>query len=149
MSLLPMNVLAANDRIFGEVANLPGVESVYIGPAALRLAMKSLPTEGKLVDGLGGAIRELKSVEVIECDNRKSIDKIEKFARGLIDSLSLEVIVEATENDEKTRIYGIVPEGGKENTINALLIESREKDEYTLVYIRGVIDLTEIGMGDE
>ena len=152
MAILPATVSAAKmQRVFSEISNLPGVESTYIGPAALRLAGSYIPFEAGMMGGVGNAIKDLRSIEVVECTNRKSFNEIQKFAVDLVARLSLEVIVETTEKDETTRIFGVIPEddGQDSNTLDGLLIEIREKGEYTLVFVRGTIDLSKLELNND
>lgn len=153
MTILPATVSAAPaQRIFSEISNLPGVESTYIGPAALRLAGSYIPLDDASMGGIGSAIKSLKSIEVVECDNPKSFNKLRKFCDGLVDSLNLEIIIESTEDDEKTRIFGLVPDGdGTQdgNTLEGLLIETLEKGEYNLVFVRGTIDLSKLELNND
>ena len=141
MSVFSMNVFAAGKRVFGEVSKLPGVESVYIGPAALRLASSAILSEN-LGDGISGAIKDLKGIEVIDCSNKKSFGKLEKFADSLVERMNLEIIIDSQDGDEMTSIYGAVPENSKDvDTIHALFIVTHDKTSFNLVYISGTIDL--------
>ena len=152
MTILPASLSAAKmQRVFSEISNLPGVESTYIGPAALRLAGSYIPFEAGMMGTVGSAIKDLKSIEVVECTNRKSFKEIQKFADELVARLSLEVIVETTEKDETTRIFGVMPEddGQDSNTLDGLLIEIREKGEYTLVFVRGTIDISKLEVNND
>ena len=73
MTILPASLSAAKmQRVFSEISNLPGVESTYIGPAALRLAGSYIPFEAGMMGTVGSAIKDLKSIEVVECTDRKS-----------------------------------------------------------------------------
>lgn len=151
MTILPASLSAAKmQRVFSEISNLPGVESTYIGPAALRLAGSYIPFEAGMMGTVGSAIKDLKSIEVVECTNRKSFKEIQKFADELVARLSLEVIVETTEKDETT-LFGVMPEddGQDSNTLDGLLIEIREKGEYTLVFVRGTIDLSKLEVNND
>ena len=71
-ALAPAVSFAASERVLNEVANLPGVESTYIGPAALRFAFGVAKSN---MAGLPDGIRNMTSVEVIECSkaSRKKI----------------------------------------------------------------------------
>lgn len=151
MTILPASLSAAKmQRVFSEISNLPGVESTYIGPAALRLAGSYIPFEAGMMGTVGSAIKDLKSIEVVECTNRKSFKEIQKFVDELVARLSLEVIVETTEKDETTRIFGVMPEddGQDSNTLDGLLIEIREKGE-SLVFVRGTIDLSKLEVNND
>lgn len=138
LSVLPLSAKSkSNDRVFAEVAGLPGVEAVYIGPAAMKLAGGSLTQKAGL-GNLSGSLKDIESLEVITCSNKTEIDKIKKFAQKVVSDMDLGLMVEWTEAKEQTRIYGNVPD---DKTISSLLVETSDADEYSLVFIRGTIDL--------
>ena len=124
---------SAATRFFKELASLPGVESTYIGPAALRFASSAISS---ISGDFDGDIKELKCIETLECSDNKSFGKIETFINGLVDKLSLETMIESNEEDETTRIYCRSKEG-EPDTIEYMLIESIEPDEYSLVFMQG------------
>lgn len=129
---------SAATRFFKELASLPGVESTYIGPAALRFASSAI--YASFSSDLDCDIKELKSIETLECSDTKSFGKIETFISGLVDKLSLETMIESNEEDETTRIYCRSKEG-EPDTIEYMLIESIEPDEYSLVFMQGAFTL--------
>ncbi len=147
LAFMPVSTYAANDRLFSEVAGLPGVESVYIGQAAMRFANQSslsVPSLGNI----RGNIKDIQSVEIIECDkseNKDSFNKVKALADNIIKELNLEIIMEATDDGETTRIYARVPENAEaDSALGNILIESNEEDEYSLVYVKGKIDISRI-----
>lgn len=142
-ALAPAVSFAASERVLNEVANLPGVESTYIGPAALRFAFGVAKSN---MTGLPDGIKNMTSVEVIECSKASSIVKIEDFVRKLLKSRNLEMIVENNSEGERTRIYGQVPDSDAA-TLSNILIENKEKDSYQLVYVEGTIDMNAIKTG--
>lgn len=147
MVFMPVCTYAANDRLFSEVAGLPGVESVFIGQAAMRFANQSSLSAASL-GNIRGSIKDVKSVEIVECDKSESIDsfkKVKALAESVIKKLNLEIIMEATDDGETTRIYAMVPENAATDTsLDNILIESSEEDEYSLVYVKGKIDISRI-----
>lgn len=143
-TLSPLRTFAANDRIFSEIADLPGVEAVYIGPAAIRLASGML-TQSIGLDGITDNIKDIKSVEVISCDNKSSFGKIKSFMDNLVKKQDLEIIVQTKEGGEATNIYGITGGGSHgSTTLSSVLIETVESDEYSLVFVRGSINLSKL-----
>lgn len=138
------DIYAAEKRVFEEVANLPDVESVYVGPAALRLAGNSAATVSGLPgmpNGLAASLKSIKSLEVLSSRNAASNTKIKAVVRKIIASKHLELIIESKENGEATRIYAYVPKNAEGNAPLAnLLIENSDGKEYAVVYINGTID---------
>lgn len=134
-------VSAAEKRVFEGVAGLPGVESVYVGPAALRMMGKSNILDGMsgVPSGLTRSLQSIKSLEVLECDNAASVGEIKAVIEKIVRENNLEIILETNEDGENTRIYAHVP--SDDAPLKDLLIENREKGEYEVVYIKGTIDI--------
>lgn len=132
----------SKERVLGKLASLPGVESVYIGPAALRLAAGSV----NAIPGVPSGVKDLKSVEVIQCDNKESESQIRNFVRKLIKQRKFEEIVENVSEGERVVIYGYVPDTSAA-TLNNVLIEVSEDGEYVVVYIEGTINVAELTSG--
>lgn len=141
MAVMPPALAAQSGRIFGSFADKPGVESVYIGKAGLRFAGKAAFMErGDLGDVCAG-ITDMESIEILNCEKKALIPELQQQAQALVDSMKLELIVEARDGgDEATRIYGIVPEDNPA-VLKSLLIEARDGNEYSLIYIRGTVDI--------
>jgi len=129
----------SGERVLERLANLPGVESTYIGPAALRLAFGA----SKNIPGVPAGVKNITSVEIIDCSDSDSIDQIKNFVRKLIKQRKFEVLVENKEDDEENIIYGGMPDPGS-STLKNMLIVNSEPDDYVLVYIQGDINITEL-----
>ena len=83
----------------------------------------------------------MESIEILNCEKKALIPELQQQAQALVDSMKLELIVEARDGgDEATRIYGIVPDDNPA-VLKSLLIEARDGDEYSLIYIRGTVDI--------
>lgn len=128
-------------KVFKSVASMTGVESVYIGPAAMRFAQDASVLDSDKVSA--DAIKSIKSLEVIDCDEPAYIPAVADEAQKIINELKLDVILETKEEDEECTIYGRVPEENADY-IESLLIVSREEDSFSLVYINGKISLEEL-----
>lgn len=128
-------------KMFKSVASLPDVTSVYIGPAAMKFANAASVVEGDKMSA--EAIKQIKSLEVIDCDNKASIPAAVEEARKIIDGMKLDVILESVDDDDITVIYGRTPEDDSQY-IESILIESRSADSFSLVYINGKIDIDKL-----
>lgn len=153
--IAPTDIIAAEKRVFAEVANLPDVESVYVGPAALRLMgntanfTKSMPG---MPPALLNSLKSIKSLEVLECYNAESTAKIKAVVKKIVEGNALELILESNDDGESTCIYAHVPESASGNAplCNLLIENSEEDDEYSVVYINGTIDIAALQkMNDE
>jgi hypothetical protein len=146
ISMMTVIVQAADspskERVLGKLASLPGVESVYIGPAALRLAFSS----ANAIPGIPAGVKNITSVEVIDCSNKESESQIRNFVKKLVKQRKFEEIVENASEGERTVIYGYVPDSST-STLNNVLIENSEDGEYVLVYIEGTINIAELTSG--
>ncbi len=137
---------AENDRILSAITSRSDVTSVYIGKAALRLAGSNalagkLGGDAKDGDRVTKAVKNLESVEIVNCEKKSVIPDLRKEVERLVQKLGLEVLVEAREPGESVMIYGIVPADGSD-VIDSMLIEANEGNEYSLVFIKGKIDLS-------
>ena len=133
-------------RMFKDISNLPGVESVYIGPAMMRFAgtASMLSSENDKIFSEG--IKELKSVEIINCSNADSNKKIDAAVQKIIEKHGLELLLEISQQDETMNIYGIVPDDGSSVISNAVIV-SLGKKESSVIYIEGVIDIAKLNQG--
>lgn len=134
-------ISAAEKRVFESVAGLPGVESVYVGPAAFRMMGNKNMLKGMagVPSGITESLQSIKSLEVLECDNAASKEYIKAAIEKIVRENNLEIILETNEDGESTRIYAHVP--SEDAPLKDLLIENSEKDEYDVVYIKGTIDI--------
>lgn len=136
-----LGAFAQNKLLFKDLSGLPGVESIYIGPAMLRFA-----TSGDMISKdtiFNHAVRELKSVEVINCTAPSSEKKILDYVSRIIDGNNLEMLLEINSNKEMIKIYGIVPPQGT-SVLKSALIIARERDGLSVVYIEGIIDIDKL-----
>lgn len=134
-AITPIKGLASDARILKEMASLPGINYTYVGPAAMRFVDNIMTFSN--ISGLGIGLKKVKSLEVIECDNAESIAKLENFAKMLIKKNSLEVMTANETEDSQDTVYGIVSDNAPQ--ISNLLVETRAKNSYTLIYIVGTI----------
>lgn len=140
LAIIPSSC-AGQAKVFKSVASMPDVTSVYIGPAAMRFAqMSSVLDHDKVA---ADAVKSIKSLEVIECDEQDRIPAVAAKAQAIIDELKLEVILETKDDGEACVIYGLVSQKEPEY-LESLLIVSRDEDEYSLVYINGKINIDEL-----
>lgn len=130
-------------KVFESVAKLPDVTSVYIGKAAMRMAGGAAMVSSELSGASADAIKKINSLEIITCENKKSIPAAEAKVAEIIAKLKLEVLVETNEGDEKAIIYGGVPVEGDSDYVQNILIYNSTPSELNLVYIDGRINLTE------
>lgn len=129
-------------KLFSELSSDPDVESVYVGKAMVGLAKGAIKMSGdKDAQTAMNAILGINSIEIINCENPKSIARIRTKARKIIERLKLEVLMEAKDGKETSTFYGQPSAKTKDDFINNLVIEADEPGEYSLIHINGKIDL--------
>lgn len=93
--LVPAMPLAAQEKMFAEVAKMPDVESVFVGGAILKLAKGAQTiTDNKYAR----SVKNIDAIEVISCESEEAVDAVAEACQKIIDSMNLEVILEANEN---------------------------------------------------
>lgn len=133
-------------KIFSEISSDPDVESFYVSPAMMNMAKGAIKFSGEEdADVAMSAIKGIKSVEIIKCNNSVAVDRIRAKARVIFNKHKLEVIMERKEGDAVSTIYGKTPEKSTENYVKDLVIENYEaNDKYSLLHINGKIDFKAI-----
>lgn len=134
----PMTCFAAGERVLKELAELPGVDYTYVSPAAMRFVDKVATVSN--ISGMSVKFNKMESLEVIMCDNADTIARLKDSAKKLIRKNNLEIIIDNISDDSHDAVYGIVPQGSDTASIfSNLLIESDNKNSYTLLYAKGSI----------
>ena len=135
---------SAAERQFAQIAKLKGVESVYIGPAAMRFAGDSHFSPYHL-GVFNEGIKEIRTAETIECEKQASRDsyaKIQECVNDLISRLNLELIMETydSEDGEAVRIFSArsAQPDTDGSTPGYLLIENNDSEDYTVVFVEVV-----------
>ena len=139
LALIGTQSCIAQSKVFKEAASVEGVTSVYISPLLLKLG----GSETKVGHGLDEAIKELTAFEVITTEeNCKDLKKVAESCSKKIADMKCEVLMEVNDEDETVKIYANVPEGSE--YADLLMIEVNGADEYTLIYVKGKIDLAKV-----
>lgn len=131
----------AQSKLFKEAAKYEGVTTVYISPMMCRMAMSA----GKSVsgiDGIGDGIKKLHKVEIVECENANSIEKVAEICHAIVERMNMEILTEVNEDKKYVAIFTHPDATG--DALRDIIIEAREPGEYTMVYIEGEFDLREI-----
>ena len=132
--------ISAQTKIFKEAAAIDGVTSVYISPSLLNLGADV----GTLGSGLDEAVDELKGLEVITSTyslvDRKSV---REACNKVIDSLGTELLIDINEDGEIVRLFAEL-EKGTEFAKQMVLEIDETQGNYTVIYIRGKINMTKI-----
>lgn len=130
----------AQSKIFKEAAKIDNVTSVYISPTLLKLGVRH---QSALGHGLDDAIQELSALEVITCDEDESkIPDVKNICKPIIKSMNCEVLLDVNDEGDKTTIYAkIIP---NTDIAELIIVEVDEPDEYTVIYIKGKVDIKKL-----
>ena len=130
-------------KVFHELAGLPGVETVFIGKAAMQIASRSINTGDKFIPK--DAIRSMEGMEVISVDNAETMESVRPVLQRIIQEGSYEPLIESKGEGETSSIYTIMPPEGEDAGIcHNLLIVSEEPWELNIVLIKGSFNLDRI-----
>ncbi len=143
VTVMPL-AASAQKHVFQKVADMPEVESVFVGSAILKMADGVSKVTG--YNKYTRSVKNIESIEVISCESPNAIPNVVAECRRIIDSMGLEVILEANESDEQSMIYGgPIVEG--QATMSSLIVTNIERNEFSLVYIRGDINISDVVSG--
>lgn len=140
LALVGAQSCIAQAKLFKSAAGIKGVTSIYISPTMLKLGASF----SDLGHGLDEAVSDLKALEIITCEEENKLPHVKETCQQVISSLGGELLLEVNEDDEHVVIYGTVPEG--ETYAEELVIEVSDEDdgEYTVIYLKGKIDMAQI-----
>lgn len=130
-------------KLFGELAAIKGVESTYIGPGMMSSPIvQSIVGNGEFGGRLpSGIIEELKTIEIIEADNTKTVETVKSTAKKILEKLHTDILMETIDGDDIMVIYGIPSSKGKDAGYTDLIIVSYEPCDYNLIHISGKINM--------
>jgi len=130
--------------IYNKYSDLPEVSAVYISPAMFRMIGK-LPNvtmengEGEDLD-LSPIIQKLNGFYLLEIENGKKADLLFADVKKLMGNKKFEILFEAKEDGEVTRLYT----AGNEKLVNSLVLTTKEEDSMTFIILEGNMDRAEL-----
>ena len=135
-ALIPL-CLYGDERVFKQLAKLPGVNSVYMGSGLMNM-VSNVPISGH---GLySDYVKSISQLETISADsNTKDFENVRRIAHQIIDRMGLELLLETHEDEESNYIF--VGKSVDKDYVNTLIIFNDEGDELSIVYVRGRIHL--------
>ena len=119
---------------FEELSEMKGVETVFIGPALLRMAGE-LDVEGIKIT------KNIHGIGVYTISSRRVFKTAETMVKDYVKARKLDVMVTAKEDNETTQIWGSTNASGN---ITCMILLTSEPDECTLIYLKGDIPMSEI-----
>ena len=130
-------LLAQNPKsLYRKYSDMKDVTAVYISPAMFRLIghLPEVKAAGDDVD-LSPVIRSLSGMYIINCEKPSVANQLIDEVEGYLDSGAYELLMEAKEDGDLTRMYTV----GDEETVRSFVLLNIEPDEATFISIEGNI----------
>ena len=136
-ALIGASALAQDGKtIYNKYSEGQGVSAVYISPAMFKL-MKRIPDielEGENVN-LGPIIKSLTGMYILNSENPAVNEGMKRDVDRFIRRGDYEMLLEAKEDGEVTRIYTMGPEA----TVTGFVLFTFEPDECSFICLNGEI----------
>jgi hypothetical protein len=124
-------------ELYQKYSDLPEVSAVYVSPSMFRIIgrLPEFEVEDESVD-LAPIIRTMTGFYLISCEDGKVSEKLYSEVTRLVDKGKYELIMEAKEGGEATRIYS----AGSGNEVMSLVMLTRDGNEVTFLGVDGRMD---------
>ncbi len=134
---------AAQKRVFSELSAMNNVESIYMGSSVMPIAMHNINLAGGSM-----LVTDIESMEVLTLEESQGIKAFVSKARQIIKNMSLETIVETSEDDEYNSVMIMLPpkEVDGSTYVEGMVVLSYDSEEAKLIYVKGMINLTMLMM---
>ncbi|MDE6342734.1 MAG: DUF4252 domain-containing protein [Muribaculaceae bacterium] len=127
-------------RILTEATSMKGVNSVFIGKTMLKAAGASISISGdQTAIDMSKIFKDLTSIEIISCDDKRNVEKVEIKCRRILSAYPFEVITETSSDGKSIQISGVFDKAGK--NIETLLIAITGINEASFIVMKGKIDV--------
>lgn len=125
-------------RVFSQLADIPGVESVYIGRSVMMLAGENIVSN--VSDQIDVDIKNIKCIEVITYDGEKTatLNQLVNRSISIINGMNMEVVVDQRCDGEHNTIY-VQPTDSTYVTFSKIVILNYDDSDFSLVLIEGKI----------
>ena len=129
--------------MLSEAASIRGVNSVFIGETMLNVAGASITIngEGSAID-MSRIFKDLTSIEIISCNEKENVEKLEKKCRNILSAYPFEVMTETSGEGKNIQISGVFDKDGHNLVI--LLIAITANEEVSFIIMKGKIDIVTI-----
>lgn len=122
----------AQNRIFQDLPISDGVEKTYISKGMMRLAgSKKISGGGVTIDP---AIDKIDGIEVVTIEKKGIIPKAQKILDAYVQENKFEVLLEKSDVDDTTCIYGKPDENG---VISMMIIVNNDGEDMNVVVMQG------------
>lgn len=131
----------ADDRIFPKYPGGMKISTVYVSPAALKLGL-SLTSKDSKINSLKSLMKKPESIEILNTRRDSSFSVLNRECKKKVKELKMELILNCSQKGEKVNIY--IGKIINSNEIKDIMIETEDADEYSIVYIKGIINAKEL-----
>lgn len=135
--LLAVTAFAQSGKeLYQKYSDLPDVSAVYISPAMFRIIgqLPEIELEAEEID-LVPIIHSMSGFYMLSCEGGVG-EKLYKEVSKLVSRGTYELLLEAKENGEATRIYS----AGSDKEVTSLILLTRDADEVTYIGVDGSMD---------
>lgn len=126
--------------LYNKYSDLEGINAVYISPAMFRMIGKIPDIDVEAADGsnvnLTPIIKSMTGFYLLDADNPQVAEKLHAEVKRLLDGKAYELLFEAKENGEVTRLFTT----GSGNTVSSVILTAKEAGEFTFMCLEGKMD---------
>lgn len=145
LTLLTVSTFAQDGRsIYNRYSDLETVEAVYISPAMFRLIGRIPDLNVENEDGtktdLSPLIQSLTGFYLVSTSDASVKERLDKDVQAFMDKGHYELLMEAKDHGEKTRIYTV----GDEKFVTSLVMIALDGDETSFICLDGKIRQSDI-----
>ena len=139
--LLAVTAFAQNGKeLYNKYSDLEGVSAIYVSPAMFRMIGKIPDIDMEAKNGgkvnLTPIIRDMTGFYLLDADDSQVADKLYAEVKRLLDGKKYELLFEAKENGEVTRLFST----GSGNTVSSVVLTTKEPGEFTFMCLEGKMD---------
>ncbi|MBD5340979.1 MAG: DUF4252 domain-containing protein [Bacteroides sp.] len=128
-----------SSRVFKKFSGGMDISTIYVSPTALKLGMS---IESEQFKPLKKLMKKPESIEIMSSRKPSSYQAMYEDCKNVVSRLNLELILNISDYTDKINIY--IGKILNDHEIKDMLIETREDNGYTIVYIKGIINSDEL-----
>lgn len=127
-------------ELYNKYSDLDGVSAVYVSPAMFRMIGKIPDIDMEAKNGgkvnLTPIIKDMTGFYLLDADESQVADKLYAEVKRLLDSKKFELLFEAKEDGEVTRLFST----GSGKTVSSVVLTTKEAGEFTFMCLEGNMD---------
>ncbi len=131
-------------ELYNKYSDLEGVSAVYVSPAMFRMIGKIPDIDMEAKNGckvnLTPIIKDMTGFYLLDADDAQVADKLYTEVKRMLDGKKFELLFEAKENGEVTRLFST----SSGNTVSSVVLTTKEADEFTFMCLEGKMDRNQL-----